>query len=118
KEIKNENKAVIREKIQSYLTTALSTICTQHNFIVYTSFNRVSTSTVASSSSISSVILLQLDNSDAIAKNAVGQQDTIAKIKEATQRILEYQQAIKMISNQNIKNELLFKIEADHMIIK
>ncbi|CAG8807768.1 38067_t:CDS:2 [Gigaspora margarita] len=62
KEIKNKNEAVIREKIQSYLTTAPS---------------------------------------------------TIPKIKEATQRILKCQQAIKMISNQDIKNELLSKIEAD-----
>ncbi|CAG8777658.1 6654_t:CDS:2, partial [Gigaspora margarita] len=64
--------------------------------------NRASTFTVASSSSISSVILPQLDNSDAIVKNA-----------EATQQILECQQAIKMISNQDIKNELSSKIEAD-----
>ncbi|CAG8819797.1 18372_t:CDS:2, partial [Gigaspora margarita] len=118
KEIKNKNEAVIHEKIQSYLTMASSTIRTQCYFIVHTSSNRVSTFMVASSSSISSVILLQLDNSDAIAKNAVGQQDTIAKIKEATQRILKCQQAIKIISNQDIKNELSSKIEADHVIIK
>ncbi|CAG8834561.1 38678_t:CDS:2 [Gigaspora margarita] len=102
KEIKNENEAVIHEKIQSYLTIASSTICTQCNFIVHTSSNRASTSMVALSSFISLVILPQLDNSDAIVKNA-----------EATQRILECQQAIKMISNQDIKNELSSKIEAD-----
>ncbi|CAG8598142.1 23942_t:CDS:2 [Gigaspora rosea] len=62
---------------------------------------------VASSSSISSVILLRLDNSDAIAKNA-----------EATQRIFECEQAIKIINNQDIKNELSSKIEADRVIIK
>ncbi|CAG8795276.1 7935_t:CDS:1, partial [Gigaspora rosea] len=61
------------------------TIRTQRNFTVNTNSNRASTSTVASSSSISSVILPQLDNSDSIAKNAVGQRDAIAKIKEATQ---------------------------------
>ncbi|CAG8831639.1 15007_t:CDS:1, partial [Gigaspora margarita] len=85
KEIKNEYEVVICEKIQLYLTTAPSTIHIQHNFIVHTSSNRASTFTVTSFSSISSVILPQLDNSDAIAKNAAGQRDTIAKIKEATQ---------------------------------
>ncbi|CAG8841380.1 33042_t:CDS:2, partial [Gigaspora margarita] len=107
KEIKNENEAVIYKKIQSYLTMASSTIHIQCNFIVHTSFNRASTSMVASSSSISLVILPQLDNSDAIAKNA-----------KAIQQIFECQQAIKMISNQDIKNKLLSKIEADYVIIK
>ncbi|CAG8779778.1 18245_t:CDS:1, partial [Gigaspora rosea] len=94
------------------------TIRTQRNFIVNTNSNRASTSMVASSSFISSVILPQLDNSDAIAKNPVGQRDAIAKIKEASQQIFEYEQAIKIINNQDLKNELLSKIEANRVIIK
>ncbi|CAG8770970.1 8402_t:CDS:2, partial [Gigaspora margarita] len=91
KEIKNENEAVIREKIQSYLTTVSSTIRTQRNFIVNTNSNKASISMVVSSSSISS---------------------------EATQRIFECEQAIKIISDQDIKDKLSLKIKADHVIIK
>ncbi|CAG8477790.1 6732_t:CDS:2 [Dentiscutata heterogama] len=74
---------------------------------------------VASSSSISLVILLQqFDNTDTIAKNTVGQRNAIAKIKKTTQRVFEYEQAIRTISDQNLKDKLSVKIEVDHVIIK
>ncbi|CAG8779526.1 19569_t:CDS:1, partial [Gigaspora rosea] len=46
-----------------------------------------STSKSVSHSSTLSVISSQLDDPDIATKNTVGQNDAIAKIKEATQRI-------------------------------
>ncbi|CAG8580511.1 4268_t:CDS:2 [Cetraspora pellucida] len=62
------------------------TIRTHHTFIVNTNSNITSTFTLTSSSSTSVISPQPFDNNtDTIAKNAVGQRNVIAKIKEATQ---------------------------------
>ncbi|CAG8590844.1 15283_t:CDS:1, partial [Gigaspora rosea] len=60
-----------------------STIRSHHNFMVNTN-SRASTLKLVSHTFTLSVISSQLDDPDIIAKNAVGQNDVIAKIKEAT----------------------------------
>ncbi|CAG8788788.1 21112_t:CDS:2, partial [Gigaspora margarita] len=57
-------------------------------------------------------ISLQLDNPDIVAKNAVGQNNTKAKIKKATQQISEYKQAIKLIKKLKCYTKAQAKLRA------
>ncbi|CAG8513446.1 12213_t:CDS:2 [Dentiscutata heterogama] len=72
----------------------------------------VSTSTLALSSSTSVISPRPFDNTDTIAKNAVGQKDAIVKIKEATQLISECEQTIKLIISEKRLGKLKHHAEA------
>ncbi|CAG8734167.1 549_t:CDS:2, partial [Racocetra fulgida] len=51
-------------------------------------------------------------------ETAIRQKNAITKIKEATQRISECEQAIKLISDQKTKKKLSTKIEKNRIVIK
>lgn len=117
KQIKNENTNIIREKIKSYLSTVPSTIRSYHRLMVNSNSNSTSTSTFASPSA-STVTSLQQFDINTVAKNAVGQHNAIAKIKNATQQISEYEQALVHLSDQDIKQAIRDRMEENKKIIE
>ncbi|CAG8511782.1 5574_t:CDS:2 [Racocetra fulgida] len=96
KKIREQNETIIHKKIQAYLATKPHIICSYQRIMRPPPTNSVQTSSISMLSSLRTSI-----NKSITAKNARAQNDTIEKIKEATQQILETPDAALLLDQNN-----------------
>src|SRR5256885_3217067 len=92
KQIKKQDEIIIREKIQTYFATLPRLIQFHHSLLISAPV-AVSTSASASASTSTETSLQISNKTNIIPNNAIGQQNAIAKIKETTQQLHEYEQS-------------------------